>query len=470
MKSAVVSKFANLTISDPPRFEVSKYEAFRRELLWWRDSHSSFEDSVLITTLAIKAVDDSLKSLLTSFMESAREDRSTRNFCRLVNLLDKEYAKTSEELALGKMSIWSSFERKSPETLRSFRQRFGRVVYSLGRSGIHMPGNIRFNKALSSLKLPSNQLSVALSTIEAKNVTTLVELRRITIRLFVSNFLEQSDCILKVESSHSEASEDSAPAETEEWDETEIPDAFIDGNGDIFEVRRVAAKSKSKSKSLYLNSVNSARGHYGLANRDPGVAGAPKGSAVSGKTGPAVAKCWRCGKSDHYWGNCHLPWQKNLSFAPKPAEQLRIVDSSLLMTETIPDTTPAVVKLAPRDLCPVIPRELPKDAEKCTEDEWISRYNLSLGSVLTCISSEDNVPMQSSIMCVRSSSFSNIVIDNGATSYVVGKTWLTTYHKFHRRKNPLASVRSFKFGDSRSVQKQRRGVYNGVDSPFGPKQ
>ena len=99
---AVAAKFVNLSIGDPPKFDVTKYESFRRELLWWRDVHSSFDDSVLITTLAIKITDESMKSLLTSFTESTRENREARNFSQLINVFDKEYAKTSEELALGK--------------------------------------------------------------------------------------------------------------------------------------------------------------------------------------------------------------------------------------------------------------------------------------------------------------------------------------------------------------------------------
>ena len=61
--------YVNLQVSEPPKFECTRYETFRKEILWWRDIHSSLDDNVLISTLAVRAVDDALKSVLSLFME-----------------------------------------------------------------------------------------------------------------------------------------------------------------------------------------------------------------------------------------------------------------------------------------------------------------------------------------------------------------------------------------------------------------
>ena len=110
----------NIHISDPPRFEVSRYETFRKEILRWRDIHSSLDDRVLIATLAVKTGDDALKTVMTNFMESARKHLAERNFANMMNVLGKEFARNAYEVSLVKMSLWAGFERKTNEPIRCF--------------------------------------------------------------------------------------------------------------------------------------------------------------------------------------------------------------------------------------------------------------------------------------------------------------------------------------------------------------
>ena len=82
--------------------------------------------------------------------------------------------------------------------MRTFWMRFEKIVQSLGRSDIVIPNEIHFNKVLSSMKLSQTQHSTLLSTIENKGLKDdLIELKRISAKLFESSFLIPTDSILK---------------------------------------------------------------------------------------------------------------------------------------------------------------------------------------------------------------------------------------------------------------------------------
>ena len=74
------------------------------------------------------------------------------------------------------------------------------MTASLAKSVIKMPGGILFSKALSSIKLEKVQLGILMSTLESKGITKdMLELQRISVKLFESQFLHADDAILKLE-------------------------------------------------------------------------------------------------------------------------------------------------------------------------------------------------------------------------------------------------------------------------------
>ena len=72
-----------------------RHESFRKEILWWRDLHGSLEDYVLISHLAAQAIDDTLKTLPTAYLEQTRENLADRTFGGLIKKLDEELARIS---------------------------------------------------------------------------------------------------------------------------------------------------------------------------------------------------------------------------------------------------------------------------------------------------------------------------------------------------------------------------------------
>lgn len=100
------------TISDPPKFDVNRFEIYRRDLFWWRDINSAADDSTLIATIAAKCTEEILKPTVSNFLEETRDDRINRNFGNFIRLLDSHFEKTAQELALGEIPLWANFERK----------------------------------------------------------------------------------------------------------------------------------------------------------------------------------------------------------------------------------------------------------------------------------------------------------------------------------------------------------------------
>ena len=125
--------FINLQITDPPAFRIAHFESYRRDLLFWRGLHAGVDDSTLLTTMLLKCTDSTLKSMLTSYLEKTRG--GVRSFGGMMDILDKEFARTSHEHALGKLNIWSSFERKEQESLRGFWLRYEKLPTPWERRG-----------------------------------------------------------------------------------------------------------------------------------------------------------------------------------------------------------------------------------------------------------------------------------------------------------------------------------------------
>ena len=445
----------NLTISDPPKFDINRFESYRRDLLWWRDINSAVDDSTLITTIAVKCTEEILKSIVSNFLEETRDDRANRTFGNFIRILDSHFEKTAQELALGKMSLWTNFERKGGESIRNYWMRYNRVTASLAKSGIKMPDEILFSKALSSLKLEKVQLGILMSTLESKGITKdMLELQRISVKLFESQFLHATDAILKLEEEDQPEIIDELigePVEGEEDDE--ILECFSNPEGEVFEIRKVAPKSK-RSKGLRTNAVNSSRNFYAGSNGNTSVSVKSTNGNGNKKSGSTL-RCWRC-NGNHSWRQCHLPWQKTLAFGtnigngsgnsstkqPELAALTTGVQNTTEGSSTLPHPSGETSK---GQTC-----ENKTESIRLTEEEWISKYNLSVGSINVVTQYEEisevhnNADGKSVFMDKQ-----QIVLDSGATSSVVGRQWL---HDF-RGSNPISSLlfskKRFKFGDSR---------------------
>ena len=311
----MATMFANVQISDPPRFDANRFEIFRRELLRWKDIHHSIADKSLIDVLAIRSKDDLLKSILTTFMENTREDLARRTFPELLKILDTVLSKEACEVALVKMSLWADFPRKNAETLRQFWQRHSRFIASMQKSGIELPNKIVPHKALSAMKLGSSQIRILLGALENQHMEeSLKDLKRLSVKLSERNFIGPDGRILMVDEDGSNVSlsESGADSTGEEQVET-----FLTDEGECFEIRKIPIPKKKGPRGKFANAISSSIRSYHVANSNPNASNM-NAAALIGKgsdgTGKANMECWRCGSTSHGWKQCHLPWQKTLEF------------------------------------------------------------------------------------------------------------------------------------------------------------
>ena len=354
------------------------------------------------------------------------------------------------------MSLWANFERKSSESIRNFRIRYTRVIGSLSKSGVKMPDEIIFSKALSAIRLEKTQLGILMSTLEAKGICKdLMELQRISIRLFETQFLCATDAILKVEEEENPEGGEDCNADHDDCceEDCELMESFSNQEGEIFEIRKVGSKS-SKSKGLKTNAVNNSRNYYG--GQSTGKNGKTTQNSTQKKTNTPM-KCWRCG-GNHSWRQCHLPWQKTLAFGTlnnnnesnptNKSSDSNASNAGIMVVQDSGSNSNAGKNSTEASRTAI--REEKPDPIRLTEDEWIAQYNLSVNHIQMVTQWEEisSVKREGDTNSVFAGQ-QQIVLDSGATSSVVGITWLNKFRGSASGGSLLKSQKRFKFGDSR---------------------
>ena len=467
-QNSSLTPFIQVCISDPPVFMVTKYEMYRKELLWWRDLNNSVPDAQLVIHLTIKATDTVLKGLLTQYLERTRDSPGSRTMSDLLSTLDKELLRSSHEIALSKITLWTHFSRRPSESIRAYWLRFTKLESSLLKSGISFPPEVVFYKALGGLNLVQPQLGLILSTIEAKGESVSVtELRRLTQKILESHFLEPSEGILKIQDEEGE--EDQLPEEPrlncENEYESEVVDCFLGESDEVFELRKIRKATGRNRPGMKDNAIRNARVSYNVPNRVLPVSKATSVPSTMSKGTPSTGAnsnvCWRCGKEGHMWRTCHLPFQRSLAFGNRPQSS---ASSQPLITREVlecsecyqPEDLPAQISSdveKPSSLTNAKPVHTPTivdDGEKLTETEWISRYRQSLDEAVLMVSQIDScfdhilhAPSQESRRPLSP------VIDCGATSSVVGSQWLAEFQKHATTRHYQSEHKRFKFGDNK---------------------
>ena len=190
---APTTAFINVHVTDPPRYTPERYELYKKELLCWRDIHHGISDQQLIGMLALKA-EGVIKAIMVQYMEATRNQVGYRTLKQVISTMDNELAKTAQETSMAKIGIWSSFARKNEESIRLYWMRWQKLEQSLSKSGIAFPDAVSYHRALSGLRMRQPSLGVLLGTLESqKAVNSIAELRRLSIKLFETSFIENPE-------------------------------------------------------------------------------------------------------------------------------------------------------------------------------------------------------------------------------------------------------------------------------------
>ena len=140
-----------------------------------------------------------MKAALSLFMECSRVDKTMRNFTWELQMMNSEFAKRVRGTSLSKLNMRSTFGRSSTETLRTFWTRYIKTANSPHRSGAVLPKEVRYNKAIARMKLPSGKISALLGTLQVRDMDdSSGELERILVKLSESNFLVPTEAIIQV--------------------------------------------------------------------------------------------------------------------------------------------------------------------------------------------------------------------------------------------------------------------------------
>ena len=343
--------------------------------------------------------------------------------------------------------------------------RYGEVTNGLDRSRIVIPAIVIFNKSIASLELNSTQLCTLISALGTKNVTDdVTEWRRLAVKIFESTFMEVSDSILKAEDMpFTERSETEEMFDEERGDE--IVDAYLGDDGSVMEVRRVKPKSKSKGGSKYNNSISSARANYNMPNRgSPSWNRNQNGSSATGNAMPNImvnnaigggnksdVRCFRCNQRGRGWRNCHFPRKTTLAFGDRGKVKIADQISATEANGVRPDQNALLSKSSTIGEKGIV-GEKEGAAIKMAEVEWIQKYNLDAAQIMVfeAVSKSDVLYSQPNSHTDGGSLAKNVyaVIDSGATTTVVGESWLCSSGFDDEYPERQASQRRYRFGDS----------------------
>ena len=190
---APTTAVVNVHVTDPTMYTPERYELYKKELLCWRDIHHGISDRQLIGMLALKA-EGVIKAIMVQYMEATRNQVGYRTLKQVISTMDNELAKTAQETSMAKIGIWSSFARKNEESIRLYWMRWQKLEQSLSKSGITFPDAVSYHRALSGLRMRQPSLGVLLGTLESqKAVNSIAELRRLSIKLFETSFIENPE-------------------------------------------------------------------------------------------------------------------------------------------------------------------------------------------------------------------------------------------------------------------------------------
>ena len=98
---------------------------------------------------------------------------------------------------------------------------------------------------------------------------SLEELKRLSVKLFELNFLEQDDRILKVEETEEDCASIPKSDNTLETIWEEQVETFLTDEGECFEIRKIPSPKKKGSRGEFANAISSSIRSYNLNNSNP---------------------------------------------------------------------------------------------------------------------------------------------------------------------------------------------------------
>ena len=139
MQAAMVSVYS--PVRKPPKFEVDRFASYK-ELELRKDSHPQIPESALIAEIALQS-EIPPRAIMLQFTKETKLHKEERCFSRLMEILNKEFQRDSNERAVMKMQKFQNFRRHVGEDIYLFWIRFDKLIADMQPSQVvYRPGMI----------------------------------------------------------------------------------------------------------------------------------------------------------------------------------------------------------------------------------------------------------------------------------------------------------------------------------------
>ena len=134
-----------------------------------------------------------------TILKMASSDPSTRNIEGVVKILDGEFARPSQDMAIRKINDFANLSRRPGEYIRMFWVRFDKARMAVELAETFLPESVVYSRALAALKLTGANRAVLLSSLEAAGTALAAKgLKDASVKIFGGAADEHSRIVLEL--------------------------------------------------------------------------------------------------------------------------------------------------------------------------------------------------------------------------------------------------------------------------------
>ena len=479
---------SNSKINAPPSLDSTKFPSWLRGYEFRRDLYWCVSDSQLLSITGLTA-NPNLRAYTIRFVRETRQDHRLRSLKNFLGSLESQFSANNRERQAHYLDEVLNIRREPSGTIQSFWFKFDELEFRLEGSSVDLPDSAMFLRLLKSLNINSAMRLSIIPTLNCRGLAhSISPLRTAAIDLFG---------VYKVVLGKPENA-----LRSEEWG----GDTGSTSSASIYSAN---AKVKKRRPGMETNAIRNSLATAGLPNSSV----MNSHDALTSENQTRIVICRRCGKDGHLLKQCHMPYTRQLAFAPKRSfgemgnNTLLSEDEAIDLMQQESSLNEVLTSDLITDECAAldVPENLVKDEPIANElyladcqriQHWAEEktyiafdgnttdYNVCSRVLPTNDVSPSCLSLDSLFISERinpKSAFANsphphldsnvlndlapLILDSGATSAVAGCAWVRRWvelSKVSPKPQLRPSSKTFKFGDSRKFKSLGRVTLHGV--------
>ena len=181
-------------ISDPPSFNLNKYEDWGRSFMFWYDMNRGFPETTLLSKIGSCCSSGPQKTILFAYCDMTKDHPESRTIGGYLEILDARFKRDANDSLVQRIQQFNSIKKHDREGMRTFWGRFERQYSFLASSQVLYSPQVLYAKALSALNLMESEVMLLTAALDKGDERLdITELRRMSIRLFDSRIQPVSD-------------------------------------------------------------------------------------------------------------------------------------------------------------------------------------------------------------------------------------------------------------------------------------